>query len=59
MPITTEHQQLAINATGNAAKIFATPPAKVDRQQIREHLAELLNRGRLTGRDEGQCRGRQ
>lgn len=29
MPITTEHQQLAINATGNAAKIFATPRPKL------------------------------
>ena len=53
MPISTEHQQLAISATGNAAKIFATPPVKIDRQQLREQLAELLQRGRLTGRDEG------
>ena len=53
MPITTEQQLLTINATGNAAKIFATRPAKIDRQQLRERLAHLLDRGRLTGRDEG------
>lgn len=53
MPISTEHQTVAINATGNAAKIFATRPARIDRQQLREQLADLLNRGRLTGRDEG------
>ena len=47
MPISTEHQQLAINATGNAAKIFASRPAKINRQQLKERLAELLAQGRL------------
>lgn len=53
MPITTHHQLATLSATGNAAKIFATRPASINRQQLKERLAELLAQGRLTGRDEG------
>jgi hypothetical protein len=53
MPISTEQQLSTIEATGNAAKIFATRPGRIDRQQLKNQLAHLLDRGRLTGRDEG------
>ncbi len=53
MPISTDQQLVTIKATGNAAKIFATRPTKFDRQQLKEQLADLSARGRLTGRDEG------
>ena len=57
MPISTEQQLLTISATGNAAKIFATRPARIDRQLLRERLAHLFDRLYRVDRSRTRTRG--
>jgi hypothetical protein len=49
MPITS---QLLLQPDEKVTKIYATRPAGIDRQQVRETLADLARRGRITNRDE-------
>jgi len=49
MPITS---QLLLQPDEKVTKIYATRPAGIDRQKVRETLADLARRGRVTNRDE-------
>jgi hypothetical protein len=49
MPITS---QLLLQQDEKVQKIYATRPAGIDRQKVRENLADLARRGRITNRDE-------
>ena len=49
MPITS---QLLFQKDEKVTKIYATRPLEIDRQKLRETLAELARRGRVTNRDE-------
>lgn len=49
MPITS---QLLLQPDEKVTKIYATRPAGIDRQKVKETLAELAGRGRVTDRDE-------
>jgi hypothetical protein len=49
MPITS---QLLLQKDEKVQKIYATRPAGVNRQQVKETLADLARRGRITNRDE-------
>jgi|GEM_PF-2652024 len=49
MPITS---QLLLQKDEKVTKIYATRPVGIDRQKVRETLADLARRGRITNRDE-------